>query len=185
MAPSRASAASGGAFRSACAPVSDRPLTPFPSARITRGLMHHSRRLAGLLLGLVFATRALAQTGGLEVVVTDAESKTPLPGATVLLTSATQQVPATALVTDAKGKAAFPVLRGGGGYAVEVRLAGYATLRLPDLKISLGKASVLPVGLFPEMKEDVAVSAKREGVALDETASKTTLSSEFIEDLPV
>ncbi len=147
--------------------------------------MHHPRRLAGLLLGLLFATRALAQTGGLEVVVTDAESKTPLLGATVVLTSATQQVPATALVTDGAGRAAFPVLRGGGGYAVEVRLAGYATLRIPDLKVSLGKTGVLPVGLFPELQESVGVSAKREGVALDETASKTTLSSEFIEDLPI
>ncbi|HET9301070.1 MAG TPA: TonB-dependent receptor [Candidatus Polarisedimenticolaceae bacterium] len=147
--------------------------------------MRHPRRLAGLLLGLVFATRALAQTGGLEVVVTDAESKAPLPGATVLLTSATQQIPATALTTDAAGKAVFPVLRGGGGYAVEVRMAGYATLRIPDLKVSLGKTAVLPVGLFPELRESVGVSAKREGVALDETGAKTTLSSEFIEDLPI
>ncbi|HEX5044318.1 MAG TPA: TonB-dependent receptor [Candidatus Polarisedimenticolaceae bacterium] len=147
--------------------------------------MHHPRALAGLLVALVFAIPALAQTGGLEVVVTDAQSKAPLPGATVLLSSATQQVPATATTTDGAGRAAFPVLRAGGGYAVEVRLPGYATLRIPELKVSLGKTGVLPVGLFPELQETVGVSAKREGVALDETAAKTTLSSEFIEDLPV
>src|SRR5262245_14064738 len=147
--------------------------------------MHHLRRLAGILLGLVFASAALAQTGGLDVVATDAQSKAPLPGATVVLTSATQQIPATALLTDAAGKASFPVLRGGGGYAVEVRLAGYATLRVPELKVSLGKTGLLPIGLFPELQEKVGVSAKREGVALDETGAKTTLSSEFIEDLPI
>ena len=53
-------------------------------------------RFSGLLLGVFFATAAHAQTGGLDVVVTDQARTGPLRGATVVLSSVTQQVPTTA-----------------------------------------------------------------------------------------
>jgi hypothetical protein len=149
--------------------------------------MRRVLRLAAVGVAVLCAAclPALAQTGGMTVSVTDAASGAPLPGVEVVLTSATRQVAPTRAVTDARGRAEFPVLRAGSGYAVEVRLAGYAPVRMPDLRVQPGKATALPVGLFPELRETVGVTAEREGVDLEDTAAGTTFSGRFTEDLPL
>ena len=142
-------------------------------------------RSAVCFAALLAAGTVSAQTGGLRVTVTDASSKRPLAGAEVVLTSATHQVAATSVRTGAEGIAEFPVLRAGGGYALAVRMAGYAPLDLPDLRVPAGSVTTVPLGLFPELKEDVAVSAAREGVDLAETKTSVTFTSEFTESLPI
>ena len=149
----------------------------FPGGVATRSVL----RLAALLA----AGTVSAQTGGLRVAVTDASSKQPLAGAEVVLRSATHQVATTSVRTGATGLAEFPVLRAGGGYALTVRLPGYATLDLQDVRVPAGSAITVPVGLFPELKEDVAVSAQREGVDLADTKTSVTFTSEFTESLPL
>src|SRR6185369_13856574 len=83
-------------------------------------------RPAFCLAALLAAGTVSAQTGGLRVVVTDASSKAPLPGAEVVLASSSHQIATTTERTRDKGVAEFPVLRAGGGYVLTVRLTGYA-----------------------------------------------------------
>ena len=65
---------------------------------------------------------------------------------------------------------------------VQLRLC---RLRLSDLKVALGKGSVLPVGLFPEMQETVGVSARREGVELDRRRPPPRFRGSSSRNLPV
>ena len=143
------------------------------------------RRTLFLLVALLAAGRASAQTGGLRVVITDAATKAPVASVEVVLGSATHQVATTALRTDAGGAVEFPVLRAGGGYTLDVHLAGYAPLKLQDLRVPAGGMAVLPIGLFPELQESLAVTSSREGVDLAETQTSVTFTSEFTESLPV
>ncbi len=137
------------------------------------------------LAALLAAAPAWAQTGGLRVEVTDAATRAPLAGAEVVLSSSTKQVGTTSALTDASGAVTFPVLRAGGGYAVEVRLAGRATVSLADLRVPAGGTTVLPVALFGELQESVEVGAAREGVDLADTRTSATFTGEFTELLPV
>jgi hypothetical protein len=82
--------------------------------------------LVSVVLALAWSA-AWSQSGGLRVVVVDATDNSPLPGATVTLSSDVQLVPETSALTDSEGRAVFPVLRPGGGYAVEVAMPGFAT----------------------------------------------------------
>ncbi|HEX5044317.1 MAG TPA: carboxypeptidase regulatory-like domain-containing protein [Candidatus Polarisedimenticolaceae bacterium] len=139
-----------------------------------------------LCLAVLLAAGAVsAQTGGLRIVVTDASTGTLLAGAKVVLSSATHQVATTAARTGARGVAEFPVLRAAGGYALTVQLAGYTPFELQDLRVPAGSARVVPVGLVPELQEEVSVTAHREGIDLDETRTSVTFHSEFTETLPI
>ena len=75
---------------------------------------------------------AAAETGGIEVRVYDASGKSPVPGASVTLSSALGMVGTTTVTTGAEGLVSFPVLRPGGGYAVEVAFPGFARVRVSN-----------------------------------------------------
>ena len=82
-----------------------------------------------LWIGLfIAAAPAVAQTGGIDVCVSD-ENGQPLAGVTVTLSNEQQFSPTVTELTGENGCAAFPVLRVGGGYAVEVSMPGFATRR--------------------------------------------------------
>jgi len=138
-------------------------------------------------LALVVATLAVsvvsAQSGGLTVVVQDANG--PLPGATVTISHETGFVKTTAVLTDADGVALFPVLRPGRGYMVEVSFPGFGTRRVPDLHVRLSQRERVTVQLAEEFQERVKVTAEGEVVDLEKTAQTTRFSDEFIQDLPV
>jgi len=142
-------------------------------------------RRAALLAALFAAGSAWAQTGALRVVVTDSSTGAPLPGAEVVVSGDARQVVPTTLRTGVAGAAEFPVLHAGGGYLIDVRLPGYTAVHLPGVRIPLERTLTLPVALVPELKETVAVSARRQGVDLEETHSSTTFTSEFTEELPL
>ena len=131
-----------------------------------------------LLAAATACASALAQSGGLRVRVTDGGTGSPVAGATIVLSSATQQVATTTTRTDAAGLAEFPVLRAGGGYLVRVSAPGYATLDLADLRVSPERVQVVPVGLFPEVHESVGVTAwSAESSATDVSPMMTSLGS--------
>ena len=144
-----------------------------------------ARRLILFILVLLCApVVALAQaTGGLTVVVTDANG--PLPGATVTIENDEGRVARSSEVTDAKGIAIFPVLPVGGGYSVTVAFPGYGQRLLPDLRVRPNERDTLPVTLAEEYKEEIRVRGQRAVVELEETQTSTRFSSEFIQDLPV
>ena len=80
--------------------------------------------LAAMVVTLAF-TAASAQSGGLTVKVSDVVG--PLPGAIVTISHETGFVKTTAMQTDARGEAVFPVLRPGRGYIIEVSMPNFGT----------------------------------------------------------
>jgi hypothetical protein len=130
------------------------------------------------------ATTALAQVGGMIVVVTDARGE-PLPGATVTIGHATGFVKTTADKTDAQGVVHFPVLRPGAGYRIQVSYPGYSPLRYEDIRVRSSEQQTLRVQMIEEVREQVRVTAERAVVDLDKTESSTKFSDDFIGDLPV
>jgi len=83
------------------------------------------------------ATLATAQTGALHVRVVDAGGD-PLPGAVVTLSNTESLVPRTTIRTDPEGRVEFPILRPGGGYAVEVTVPGHARFAVENLRVRIG-----------------------------------------------
>ena len=133
------------------------------------------------------ASVAAAQTGGLELRVVDGEGL-PLPGATVTISHETGNVSTFAQLTNKDGVASFPVLRPGSGYAVLVEFPGFSPIRHDQLRISLGKTETISVQMvLPEYVERERVVADTTGRALDleSTETTTTLTDEFISDLPI
>ena len=143
------------------------------------------RAASATILAVFAATAVLAQSGGLEITVVDATDNTPLPGATVIVSNTQQLVDDTAYATDKNGVASFPILRAGGGYVVEVRMAGYSTIRKPDLRVKLSVTEKLTIALGEAYVERESVVATTDVVDLEETRQTTKFSDEFIQDLPV
>jgi outer membrane receptor protein involved in Fe transport len=130
------------------------------------------------------ATAALAQVGGLRVVVTDAAGA-PLAGATVTISHETGYIKTTAERTNEQGLVRFPVLRPGSGYRIQVTFPGLSPLRYDDLRVRLNEQQTLPVQMIEELREQVRVTAESGVVDLDKTETSTKFSDEFISDLPV
>lgn len=138
-----------------------------------------------LWLGLfIAAAPAVAQTGGIDVCVSDADGQ-PLPGVTVTLSNEQQLSPVVADLTGQNGCAAFPVLRVGGSYGVEVSMPGFATRRYQRLRVSSAQTTTQTVVLTQQLTERVEVSGRVAVVDLDKTGSSTRFDAVFIENLPV
>jgi len=130
-------------------------------------------------------TSAAAQSGALTVKVVDGADQIPLPGATVVLSSALQLVGESAVQTNIDGRAEFPILRPGGGYIVQVSMPGYATVRQDEIRVSISGAQTLTITLGEEITEHEKVVATRDVVDLEKSYQSTTFGDEFIQDLPV
>jgi len=136
-------------------------------------------------LVLLAVTTAVAQTGGIEVVITDPDGS-PLPGATVTLSNRQGYVKTTTVLSDRDGIALFPVLRPGEGYAVVISFPGFSPIRADELYVRLSQAMPVRVQMLEEYQERVRVIDKSESVIdLDKTESSTNFSDDFISDLPV
>jgi outer membrane receptor protein involved in Fe transport len=138
--------------------------------------------LAAIVIALA-VTGAAAQSGGLTVLVVDANG--PLPGATVTISHETGYVKTTSMLTNAKGVAEFPVLRPGRGYIVEVSFPGYSARRQENIQIRISETTPLTIQLAAEIVERVQVVADSEVVDLEKTSPSSKFSDEFIQDLPV
>ncbi len=137
------------------------------------------------LTALLAGSAATAQTGALHVRVYDVEGA-PLPGATVTLSSALQLVPSSSVTTDPAGRADFPILRAGEGYALDVSFPGYARQKVPNLRVRIGDNSgEIPIRMTAEIQEQVQVIAERGVVDLDSAKESSRFSDRFIADLPV
>jgi hypothetical protein len=138
------------------------------------------------LLGLILiaaVTGAAAQTGALQVTVTDEAG--PLPGATVKVSNDRGYVAETAIMTNPKGVAVFPVLRAGDGYSIEVSFPGLGTIRKDGIHISSGQTYNEAVQLAAQLTEQVKVVAERDVIDLDQQEQSMKFSDEFIQDLPI
>ncbi len=133
----------------------------------------------------VFATPALAQNGGLRVAVHDGGNGERLPGATVMLSSDQGLIAPTAQLSDAEGIADFPVLRAGRGYIVEVSFPGFATRRVPALRVASGDRNEVLVSLSPSIDERIEVVGTTRLVDVDRSDQRSRFTDEFIQSLPV
>jgi hypothetical protein len=147
--------------------------------------MKSYRIVLAALIVVLASSAAMAQHGGMRVVVYDAADKTPFPGVSVTLKNSMQLVATTTQMTDGNGVAEFPVLRVGGGYIVEVFLPGYAKQQLTNQRVEFNKVTTLTFVLSPEMTEKVVVKGTRETVDLEKTSTSTKFGDDFIQDLPV
>src|SRR5207249_763992 len=72
-------------------------------------------------------------------------------------------------------------------YTVTATFPGFAAADLPDVEIQAGRTTRLRITLQPgsSLRERVEVRARPQVVDLEDTASTTRLSSEFIDGLPI
>ena len=139
-----------------------------------------------LVLGfLLSGTAALAQSGGLEVQVVEAESRRPLPDATVILEQDGRFIPRTEERTDARGWVRFPVLRAVNGYRLEIEAEGFQPRFVGPLRVTADQTQTLMIEMLRQMEERVKVTASEPVVSLDRKVNSQVFSDDFIADLPV
>lgn len=146
------------------------------------------RRLAAaavMALSAVAPVFAQSGTGGLRVIVIDGADKSPMPGVVVTISSPRQLVANTAVQTDATGTANFPVLRAGGDYVLDIFMPGYTRVKMPDVRVEIGRTREQVITLKPEMVETITVEGTKGSVDLDKTGTSSKYSDQFIADLPV
>jgi hypothetical protein len=149
--------------------------------------MSFRRIVAAVVVALSAVASVFAQsgTGGLRVVVIDGSDKTPMPGVVVTLSSPTGMVANTAVQTDAKGTALFPVLRAGRDYVLDIFMPGYSRVKMPNVRVEIGRTSEQAITLSPEMVETITVEGTKGSVDIDKQGTSTKYSDQFIQDLPV
>ena len=122
------------------------------------------------------------QTGGLRIQVLDGADHKPLPGATIVLTSAAGPVPESERHADIDGIAYFPILPPGEGYVVLVTMPGYVTARRDEIGINTGAMQTLVItlredeashGLYPATTASVSGFGRPAGAAGRENPSET------------
>jgi hypothetical protein len=140
--------------------------------------------MAALLCALaMFAVPGLAQeqAGAIEGVVTDATGAV-VPGVTVEARSAAGAVQST--VSDSAGAYRFPALPPG-TYTVSGSLTGFTSVKIPDVRLSLGQTLKVDIGLrVSTVQEEVTVTGEAPIVDVTTTVRSTNIRDEFIEDLP-
>lgn len=141
--------------------------------------------LAGLLVLLPFGQAFAQTTGGIRGQVLNKDGE-PLPGATVVISNASLGVQQGAM-TDAKGEFRVVPLAPGKGYSVRVQFPGMSTITQSDVEVTPGRITVVPFTLRPdkEMQEKIRVVGTTDVVDQDSTTTETTISSEFIDALPI
>jgi TonB-dependent receptor len=97
--------------------------------------------ITGILIMLSFSVTGHAQTGSIEGVVTDKNSKEALPGVTVTIDGTT-----TGTSADIDGHFLIPKLKPG-RYTLKVSYIGYNPATIEDVKVSAGKSTNIPIVL--------------------------------------
>jgi outer membrane receptor protein involved in Fe transport len=110
----------------------------------------------------------------------------PIPGATISLTQPSSGA-ARGAITDAHGEYRIAPLPPGTGYVIRASFPGLASVSIPDVELSAGVMTVVPMTLRPEseVREKVRVQARADMVNTEDTTTSTRFSDEFIEDLPI
>lgn len=141
------------------------------------------RRAAVALGAALTAGFAMAFPGSIEFRLADAGTRAPIVGAEVELSSGGPAGTRRAL-SDRDGRAVFSEVPSG-VFAARIRAAGYATLELPEVRVTSGATGVVPVLLIPAREERVIVADQRPVVQLEGHAVESRFEDSFIEQLPV
>jgi hypothetical protein len=97
--------------------------------------------IISIFIMIFCAAAGLAQTGSIEGVVTDRNSKEVLPGVTVTIDGTT-----TGTSADIEGHFLIPKLKPG-RYRLKVSYIGYNPATIEDVKVEAGKSTNLPIVL--------------------------------------
>ena len=162
--------------------TASRPRRAANGAR-ARGIPLALLGIAALLSG---RTAGADETGGLRGIVTDMQGA-PLAGVTVAVSQPAAGVPERGAVTGADGNFRIVGLPPDEGYTVRFSLDGYATVVVTAAEVRSREYTRIDALLTPakSLRETVQVKAAPPIVALEETATNTRFSSEFIDNLPI
>jgi len=120
-------------------------------------------------------------TGKISGIVLDRATREPLPGANVIIED-------TQIGAAAGMDGSFFILNiPPGSYTVKVRMMGYETLVLTNVRISVNRTFEIDARLNPTVIEgkEVVVTAEKLEIKKDQTSSVRNVSAEEIELLPV
>lgn len=137
--------------------------------------------VTALVVAVILSGSATAQYGKLVGTVTDAQSGEPLPGVNVLIDGTSQGT-----ATDFDGNYSIIGVRPD-TYTLVFSFIGYRTARVEGVRVSIDVTTEVDVELQEEIfeGEEVVVTAERELVQKDLTATTAFVSGDEIQALPV
>jgi outer membrane receptor protein involved in Fe transport len=144
--------------------------------------MKRLRSLFTILFLLTASITAFAQTGGIEGIITDAETGETLIGVNVLI-SGTSFGAATGLDGDYKIDKIRP-----GEYSVRITYIGYETVLLTAIKVEAGEFTELNYKLKPKVLtsgEEIVVIGERPIFDVEKSTTSSTISRKELEAAPV
>jgi hypothetical protein len=136
-----------------------------------------------VLIGLVAAGPAWAQTTGALRVGTVDDTGLPIPGVTLLLTGESLIGGTQERTSDAEGAALFVQLPAG-RYRLSAQKAGFTGVTIENLQVSIGREVRQQVVLEPGAAEEIIVEAKEKAVDVSSTSRSTILTKEFLQKVP-
>jgi hypothetical protein len=143
--------------------------------------------VAALFISVAFSAAAIADTGGLQVRVTDS-SGNPIAGASVNA-STSESLTRKSGVTDADGQIRLMGLDPSNDYVVTVTADGYQQARNEDVLVVSERTFSVPfalVGADEAMEEIITYGSSQVGQLVDTTSSlqSTDLTLDIMESLP-
>lgn len=133
-------------------------------------------------LFILFSGHIFAQTGGIEGLIVDAETKETLIGVNVLVSGTT-----FGAATDIDGKYRIPNIRPG-EYTVRITYIGYETVLLTGIKVEEGQFTKLDYELKTQVLtsgEEIVVIGERPIFDVEKSTTSATISRKDIEAAPV
>ena len=136
-----------------------------------------------LLLAMFCASLLMAQSGGVQGVVTDS-SKAAIPGASVTITNVETGVASTSS-TGQDGRYVFPSLNPG-RYRMECSSAGFGTQQLSEFRLEVSQVARLDFELRPgTVTESIQVSASAVLINSETTEVGQVIDSKRILEMPL
>lgn len=111
----------------------------------------------------------------------------PLAGVTIAMSSSSLAIEAGATITDASGSFSIPFLPPAGDYEVRASFPDLATVVYTGVTVSSDRMTSLRIMMQPQasLQERVEVRAQPTVVELENTATETRFSSEFLDAMPI
>lgn len=139
------------------------------------------RSLFILIVLLSLAESAFAQSGRVEGVIIDNNTREPLIGVNVFIEEL-----AIGAATDLSGYFSVINVRAG-TYTLRISYIGYTTVQLQDVRVNINQTTTLEIALREEVfsGSEVVVVAERPVIQRDVGASRVNLDAEEVKNLPV
>jgi outer membrane receptor protein involved in Fe transport len=134
-----------------------------------------------VLAGSIWAADAVAQSGKIAGVITDASTGEPLPGVNVRIEATTQGT-----ASNMNGEYVIIGVRPG-TYTIVASFIGFRTQKKQGLRVNVDLTSTVNFALSEEViqGEEIVVIAEVSAVKKDVTSSETRVTSETLDRLPV